>query len=172
LNETLAKWKDTPLPLANLLRQNKGRVTLPSEAEWEKAARGPHPSPAASGGGAGSGGRIYPWGDAFDPNNANTFETRIGFTSAAGCFPTNADPYGLHDMSGNVMEWCATKWQENYQNYADDNNVSEDSSRMLRGGAFTLDQDNSRCAYRTYHHPGACRDYIGFRAVVSSGSRS
>jgi formylglycine-generating enzyme required for sulfatase activity len=75
-------------------------IGLPCEAEWEKAARGPLPSP-----GAVSGVRAYPWGDVFDPDKANCYETGLGATSAAGCFPLGASPYGLLDLSGNVWEW-------------------------------------------------------------------
>jgi formylglycine-generating enzyme required for sulfatase activity len=97
LTDQLRAWEDIPEPLAALLRQAGWCVTLPSEVQWEKAARG-------------GDGRIYPWGNTADPNRANYEETGIGATSAVGCFPGGASPYGIEDQSGHVWEWTRSVW--------------------------------------------------------------
>ena len=99
------------------------RVQLPSEAEWEQAARGDKDR------------RVYPWGDEPNPNRVNYGDTGIGTTSAVGCFPGGASPYGVEDLSGNVWEWCRTKWREDYTQPADESPEGE-AGRVLRGGAF------------------------------------
>ena len=94
------------------LEEGRFRVTLLSKAEWEKAARGgvkipEHPFESEDRNLAGlvenpNPDRIYPWGDAPDPNRANYDETGIGTTSAVGCFPGGRSPYRVEEMSGHV----------------------------------------------------------------------
>jgi len=146
----------------------KFQITLPSDAEWEKAARGGRQLPAQAcirklvaglslpaaepGQRNPKPKRKYPWGDAFDANLANCSEPGLSATSAAGCFPGGISPCGALDLSGNVWQWSRD---------------GEGGARVVRGGAFAVGSIGVRCACRRGRDPDARRGSFGFRVVAS-----
>lgn len=143
---------------ARLVRERQWRVALPSELEWEKAARGRLPD------------AVFSWGGTPDPNRANYRDSGIGATSAVGCFPANG--FGLHDMIGNVWEWTRSLWvaypYEPDDPKREDLDAANDKMRVVRGGSWYGSRGLAHCAVRFRYLPDYRNSYLGFRVVVRS----
>jgi len=140
-------------------------VRLPSEAQWERAARGLDA-------------RSYPWGNEAPDVTRCNYNWNVKDTTAVGQYPKGASAEGLLDMAGNVLEWTSTRWGGTdwakpgfaYPYTADDGREEQkiDDSRVLRGGAFNYNEYLVRCASRLRYVPGNRYFDIGFR-VMSPG---
>jgi len=161
-------------------------VSLPYEAEWEKAARGglkipkgtlilpvhgitpdryttliDNPDPN----------RRYPWGKDIDVNLVNYYETGIGYTSTVGCFPGGVSPYGCEEMSGNVWEWTGSIFKgypyDPKDGREDLSSQKKDNPRVIRGGSYDHDGEFMCCSSRRGDHPYYWFNYVGFRVLLS-----
>jgi formylglycine-generating enzyme required for sulfatase activity len=138
-------------------------VRLPSDAEWEKAARGDDR-------------RLYPWGNQAPTPALANYADQVGDTTSVDRYPDGRSPYGVYDMAGNTWEWISTLWGRDKDDpefrhpyRPDDGRESLDDStrlRMVRGGGWKYPADLIRAAYRDWNMAGVRGSALGFRVVA------
>jgi len=149
-------WEDATAFCAWASERTGKTVHLPSEAQWEKAARG-------------TDGRIFPWGDEKPNKNLCNYDSNEGGTTEVGKYSPQGDsPYGCADVAGNVWEWVNDWYGKDYYTASPPANPPGPASgngRVLRGGSFFYDWD-ARCAFRGWNYPNLRVRLFGVRVVV------
>ncbi|UJP09407.1 formylglycine-generating enzyme family protein [Microbacterium sp. KUDC0406] len=152
-------WADAQAFCSWMTERVGYEVRLPTETEWERAARGDDV-------------REFPWGDQYRTGLANLWDLGVGTTTPVGSFPAGASPFGVLDMAGNVDEWTSTLYAP-YPGAPAEVSALESwafDPHITRGGAFRHDRDLARCARRHGAYEEDLRAIgVGFRLAADSG---
>jgi formylglycine-generating enzyme required for sulfatase activity len=138
---------------ADLDRVADWPVRLPTDREWEKAARGESKD-------------AYPYGPQFRPEGGNGKHTGLGGTSPVGSFPAGASPYGVLDMSGNVWDWVLSR-HDDPDGHLAAVDLHDPGPRVIRGGCYANAPGHLRATYRGKAAPGAAFEILGLRVCTS-----
>ncbi len=150
-------WSDATNFLEWLSGVTGETYRLPTEAEWEKAARG-------------TDGREYPWGNVWEASRANTSESQLKKLTPVGSYPEGISPFGCHDMAGNAYDWCSDWFHaETYKYSPADNPMGavEGRRKVIRGGSWLpRGEFAARCANRAAYEPIRAVHNVGFRIAI------
>jgi eukaryotic-like serine/threonine-protein kinase len=152
-------WREADAFCAWLSDYSRESIKLPTEAQWEKAARG-------------TDGRNYPWGNGAPTPQLANYDGHIKETTTVGRYPAGASPYGALDMAGNVWEWVADRYDGNYYSRSPYENPlgptgADDAVRIVRGGSWLSIDRFLRVSLRSGDYPDLRNDISGFRCLRS-----
>ena len=155
----LASWDDAVAFCAWVSQVSGRKVALPTEAQWEKAARG-------------TDGRLYPWGNDTPNANLANFNRSVKDTTAVGKYsPAGDSPYGVADLAGNVWEWVSDWYDGNYYTNSPVSNpqgITTGQYRVRRGSGWDKSSTSVRTTHRDSYNPYFRNDFLGFRVAVSA----
>ncbi|WP_371718254.1 formylglycine-generating enzyme family protein [Anabaena sp. UHCC 0204] len=164
-------WYDAVEFCARLAKKTGRQYRLPSEAEWEYACRAGSAKPFAFGDTITT--DVVNYDGNYTYGNAPKGKYRVQ-TTAIGTFPPNA--FGLYDMHGNVLEWCADSWHDSYEDAPSDGsawiNENDNQHRLLRGGSWNHYPEWCRSATRNRLAPDVRNGLVGFRVVCGGAART
>lgn len=153
LPRTNVSWYEA-VAFCRWLRSRTGlAITLPSDAQWQRAAQGDDQ-------------RIYPWGSIFDAEACSSRDSLRKSLTPVGSYPGGGSPFGVMDMAGSVSEWCRTRWADG------SNDLTGDQERVVHGGSWLSGREYLECRYRFGSLPFGGSDSLGFRIACDPSPTS